>query len=191
MVSTFNKCENEELNNILLGRVYPKITKASIVKTINFNTKINLHEDNLFSYDLLNKCKRIGVVEKIWYNYISVPYSIVHQRPSIDKIETEILFANLFYQKKKLASNKLSNAINIRIILTLINICMYLRQKELSSYRKQVLNRIFNDPIFKEAIKNCSLKKYKNIPHKQKFLIYLMKMPKIVKEIILQIIFRY
>jgi glycosyltransferase involved in cell wall biosynthesis len=176
MLSTCWKTENKELDTVLLGRVYPKLCKAEIVKNVSFQNNLYMHEDNLFSYELFHKCRAVGVTDRIWYDYRNTEYSLVHQEANMESIEQEILFASAFAERKT-GDAVTDNAIDIRIALTLLNICSYLKKENFAGNRKRIMDKIFDNPNFTTALK-CNIKAYSGFTKKQRiFLLFLKNTP--------------
>ncbi len=189
MVSTHCKKTNSELGIIWTGRVISKICKADIIKKYRFQSDLWLHEDNLFSFDLISGCNRIGVVENIWYDVISNSYSATHQSVSINTVCQEIKFAHLFINKKGI-NEALDNAINIRVLLTIMNIFHYLLVDELVKERVVVINKVLNDNYIMSAINKCNFKGYVGFSAKIEFFKYIIncKLPINIKKRILNFI---
>lgn len=69
---------NKELGNMLLARVYPKLYKAELAKSVRFKEDIKMSEDNLYSFEILNRCHRVGITDACWYHYYQNEYSLTH-----------------------------------------------------------------------------------------------------------------
>ena len=67
---------NKELGNARTGRIYTRLYRRSSLEDLRFNTNIHMSEDTLFMIDLTLKLNRIGLVDKVWYNYLINDYSI-------------------------------------------------------------------------------------------------------------------
>ena len=68
--------KNKEIGDCPTGRIYTRLFKRNSINKIRFNTNIHMSEDTLFMIDFVNQAKRIGIVNKIWYNYYINKYSI-------------------------------------------------------------------------------------------------------------------
>ena len=67
---------NKEIGDCPTGRIYTRLYKRDSIKDLRFNTSIHMSEDTLFMIDYTNQIKRIGIVDKVWYNYYINDYSI-------------------------------------------------------------------------------------------------------------------
>ena len=67
---------NKEIGNAPTGRIYTRLYRRSSLEDLRFNTNIHMSEDTLFMIDLTLKLNRIGLVDKVWYNYLINDYSI-------------------------------------------------------------------------------------------------------------------
>ena len=67
---------NKELDSCPTGRIYTRLFKKDSIGSLRFNENINISEDTLFMIDYMKKVKRIGVIDKIWYDYYKNTYSI-------------------------------------------------------------------------------------------------------------------
>jgi glycosyltransferase involved in cell wall biosynthesis len=179
MLSTYCRTENEELQSALVGRVYSRLCRADVLRKASFETDVHLHEDNLFSYDLMIGCKRIGVVDTVWYNYISRTYSLVHQKAGMDSAEQEFLSAVLWQKRKEDGSKHIANAMDLRILQNFMNVCSCLSSRELRGEREKIIQRIFESIFFMEAWKTCSIKGYKDIPLKKRIFVQTGKFPSV------------
>ena len=76
LLSSKTNDSNKEINDAPVGRIYTRLFKRSCIGKLKFDTRIHMSEDTLFMIDLSYQVKRIGVVDKIWYNYYINDYSI-------------------------------------------------------------------------------------------------------------------
>jgi hypothetical protein len=67
---------NKEINNCPTGRIYTRIFKRNSINNLRFNTSIHMSEDTLFMIDYTKQANKIGIVDKVWYNYYINEYSI-------------------------------------------------------------------------------------------------------------------
>ena len=67
---------NKELGDSPTGRIYTRLFKRTSLNNLRFDTNIKMSEDTLFMIDYMKYVKRIGVVDKVWYNYYVNDYSI-------------------------------------------------------------------------------------------------------------------
>jgi len=67
---------NREINNCPTGRIYTRIFKRNSINKLRFNTCIHMSEDTLFMIDYTKQANKIGIVDKVWYNYHINEYSI-------------------------------------------------------------------------------------------------------------------
>ena len=69
---------NREIGDCPAGRIYTRLFRRSSLGNLRFNTKIRMSEDTLFMIDYAHQVKRIGIVDRIWYNYYINDYSVSH-----------------------------------------------------------------------------------------------------------------
>ena len=67
---------NKEIADCPTGRIYTRLFRRDSIGNLRFNTNIKISEDTLFMIDYAFKAKRIGIVDRIWYNYYINSYSI-------------------------------------------------------------------------------------------------------------------
>jgi len=67
---------NKEIGDCPTGRIYTRIFKKESLKHLRFNTNVHMSEDTLFMIDYMYYATKIGIVDKIWYNYYINEYSI-------------------------------------------------------------------------------------------------------------------
>ena len=67
---------NKEIGDTPTGRIYTRIFRRKSIGSLRFNEDISISEDTLFMIDYTMKNPKIGVVDKIWYNYYKNNYSI-------------------------------------------------------------------------------------------------------------------
>lgn len=68
--------KNKEIGDCPTGRIYTRLFKRDSIGKLRFNVNIHMSEDTLFMIDFVNQAKRIGITDKIWYNYYNNDYSI-------------------------------------------------------------------------------------------------------------------
>ena len=98
---------NKEIGNAPVGRIYTRLFNRDSIGSLRFNTNIHMSEDTLFMIDYTLQAKRIGVVDKVWYNYYINDYSI----SNATKKEKMINNINGFINEIEIRKNKESNEI--------------------------------------------------------------------------------
>ena len=76
LLSSKTNESNKEIGDCPTGRIYTRLFKRSSIGNLRFDTNIHMSEDTLFMIDYTYKVKRIGIVDRIWYNYYINDYSI-------------------------------------------------------------------------------------------------------------------
>ena len=76
LLSSKTNENNREIADCPIGRIYNRLFKKSSIGDLRFDTNIHMSEDTLFMIDYVKKAKRIGIVDKVWYNYYINDYSI-------------------------------------------------------------------------------------------------------------------
>lgn len=76
LLSSKTNDNNKEIGDCPTGRIYTRLFKRESISDLRFNTNIGMSEDTLFMIDYMKYTKRIGIVDKIWYNYFINEYSI-------------------------------------------------------------------------------------------------------------------
>ena len=167
-ISGHSQKKDEKLNNILLGRIYPKMYKKELLKDVIFDSELTMHEDNLFSINVLEKCKKIYITKNIWYNYYQNDYSITHIKYSDKLLMQELIFLDKIIKcMKKYDDCDIINSFKLRIINIEI---MYL---ERLIYSDKNLNKEINAVINNKKFNNVyglDYKKYKNIKSSKKII---------------------
>ena len=107
---------NKEIGDCPTGRIYTRLFKRTSIGNLRFDTNIHMSEDTLFMIDYTYKAKRIGIVDRIWYNYYINDYSISRGTKKEEMIENLNGFLNeIEYRKNNENNEKLKNAYNERI----------------------------------------------------------------------------
>lgn len=63
-------CNYMELNNVFFSGPVCKLFKKECIKNNRFVSSIKNGEDTLFNLDVIRLCKKIGIINEIWYYYI-------------------------------------------------------------------------------------------------------------------------
>lgn len=67
---------NKEIGDCPTGRIYTRVFKKVSINNLRFNSNVHMSEDTLFMIDYMKYVKRIGIIDKVWYNYYINEYSI-------------------------------------------------------------------------------------------------------------------
>ncbi len=67
---------NKEIGDCPTGRIYTRLFNRNSIDNLRFDTNIHMSEDTLFMIDYVSKVNKIGVIDKVWYNYYVNDYSI-------------------------------------------------------------------------------------------------------------------
>ena len=116
LISSKTNETNKEIADCPTGRIYTRLFRRNSLNSLKFNTKIHISEDTLFMIDYTYQVNRIGIVDKVWYNYYINDYSITHNHQD-DKIKTYIeeLLKVLEKRKNNEPKNSIKEAYQIRI----------------------------------------------------------------------------
>ena len=60
---------NKEIGDCPTGRIYTRLFKRDSLGNLKFDTNIHMSEDTLFMIDYTINANKIGIVDKVWYNY--------------------------------------------------------------------------------------------------------------------------
>ena len=107
---------NKEIGDCPTGRIYTRLYKRDSIKDLRFNTSIHMSEDTLFMIDYTNQIKRIGIVDKVWYNYYINDYSISNatkEEKMINNINGFI--EEIIKRRDKESNSRVIEAYNARI----------------------------------------------------------------------------
>lgn len=124
---------NSLLDGMLLGRVYAKMMRTSILKKIRFEEDVLVHEDNIFMFDVLNHAQNIIVVPQDWYHYYTNVFSITNKK-IVDRdkkksmASSEMKFVDYIYNRIKNNNTQKKNlfdAFSLRVVGTIINYIGY------------------------------------------------------------------
>ena len=82
-----------------------------------------MSEDNLYSFEIISKCHRIGITDECWYIYYQNEYSLTHHNDGIiEKRQAEQRdFAKEIEKIKASGNVKMENAYNIRLFHIFVN----------------------------------------------------------------------
>ncbi len=76
LLSSKTNESNKEIGDCPTGRIYTRLFKRTSIGNLRFDTNIHMSEDTLFMIDYVSKVNKIGVIDKVWYNYYVNDYSI-------------------------------------------------------------------------------------------------------------------
>lgn len=107
---------NKELENCPTGRIYTRLFKRTSLKGLKFNTNVFMSEDTLFMIDYMYRAKKIGVIDKLWYNYYINEYSISNGTKKEKLIKNINGFIDeIIIRRNKENNIRIKNAYNARI----------------------------------------------------------------------------
>ena len=114
---------NKEIGDCPTGRIYTRLFKRDSIGNLRFNTNIHISEDTLFMIDYTNRVSRIGIINKVWYNYYINDYSISNNTKKEKLINDINNFINEIEKRMNNESNiNLKKAYQQRIDKSLKNI---------------------------------------------------------------------
>jgi hypothetical protein len=105
LLSSKTNDSNKEIGDAPVGRIYTRLFKRKSIGSLRFNSNIHMSEDTLFMIDYSYQAQRIGVIDKVWYNYYKNNYSIT----SATKREEMINNTMDFIHEIELRMNKEQN----------------------------------------------------------------------------------
>lgn len=122
-LTAYPKQGNPEFDTALIARVYPKLYKTELAKSVSFPEDIRMSEDNLYSFAVFSKCKRFGLLDETWYIYYQNEYSLPHRNDGIieHRQKEQYDFARKVAQEKEAAPASLQNAYQIRLFHIFMN----------------------------------------------------------------------
>ena len=107
---------NKEIGDCPTGRIYTRLFKRSNLDDLRFDVNIKMSEDTLFMIDYMNYVNKIGVVDKVWYNYYINEYSISNGTKKDKLIKNIEGFINEITKRRDEESNlKIKNDYDERI----------------------------------------------------------------------------
>lgn len=156
--------DNKEISSAPVGRIYTRLYKKSVIHDIKFNSNIKMSEDTLFMIDCMSKVSRIGLVDKIWYNYYQNPYSISNNKEK-EKLARNILdFVKEIYKQSKNENNtEIRNAYYMRIFKATLEINRLLTVVGNNELKIEI-NKL---KYIKDSIVNLDISKYIDINEKE------------------------
>lgn len=116
LLSSKTNERNKEIGDCPTGRIYTRVFKRESIGKLRFSTDIKMSEDTLFMIDYISNVKRIGVTDKIWYNYYINEYSISNATKKEKMINNVQDFINEILKRYEKEENEvLKNAYQERI----------------------------------------------------------------------------
>ena len=108
--------KNKEIADCPTGRIYTRLFKRDSIRNLRFDTNIHMSEDTLFMIDYTYNAKRIGIVDKVWYNYYKNDYSISNATKKEKMINNiKIFIKQIEIRKENESKENLKNAYQDRI----------------------------------------------------------------------------
>ena len=105
LLSSKTNDDNKEINDCPVGRIYTRVFKRDSIGSLRFNTNIHMSEDTLFMIDYTYQVKKIGIIDKIWYNYYLNNYSLSNGPKTEKKINDIKDFIKEIEKRKELEKN--------------------------------------------------------------------------------------
>ena len=154
--------ENDEcLNKIMSTRAVAKIYKKDLLKNMIFSTDLKIHEDTLFSLEMIKKINSAFITNSIWYEYYQNDYSATHQGYNEVNLNQEIVFGEKVYKLKQFFKElNLYEAYKIRMFNIMTQYFKVLRKK--NGNKQTEVNLILCNKAFSD-VKNIDLSNYKYI----------------------------
>ncbi len=117
LLSSKTNEHNKEIGDCPTGRIYTRLYRRESLKDIRFNTNIHMSEDTLFMVDYAEAARRIGIIDKVWYNYYINDYSISNgtKRDKLIK-NIESFIKEIEKRKEQERKEIIRNAYEARII---------------------------------------------------------------------------
>ena len=104
LTSKTEEC-NKEIGDCPTGRIYTRLFRRDSIDNLRFNVNVHMSEDTLFMIDYINQANRIGIIDKVWYNYYINDYSI----SNATKVERMINNINEFINEITIRMNNEKN----------------------------------------------------------------------------------
>ena len=76
LLTTKTNEKNMEIGDCPVGRIYTRLFKRNSIGNLRFDVNIHMSEDTLFMIDYTLNANKIGIVDRVWYNYYINDYSI-------------------------------------------------------------------------------------------------------------------
>lgn len=179
-LSIENISAQEYLNKLLnvqngYGFVHMKLIKKDVIKGVRFNEKITVGEDALFNVELCKNLENIIIYNKPLYNYYFNPNSAVRKfdtnyaQKYISSMKTMKEYIENEYKDDKIINKNLQNYIAYHELLVCVNYCYHPQN---SGRGIELLKKINNIDIFKNAIKSCN---YTNLSVTRQISIFALK----------------
>ncbi len=86
--------DNKEIGDCPTGRIYTRLFKRSSLGNLKFDENVHMSEDTLFMIDYMMHASRIGIIDKVWYNYYKNDYSISSNTKTEVMIKNVTIFIN-------------------------------------------------------------------------------------------------
>lgn len=107
---------NKEIGDCPTGRIYTRLFKRESIGNLRFDINIHISEDTLFMIDYTKKVNKIGIVDRIWYNYYINDYSISNGQKNKRMISNiKDFIKEIEKRMKNEQKNNIKNAYQIRI----------------------------------------------------------------------------
>ncbi len=107
---------NKELGDCPTGRIYTRLFKRESIDNLRFNTNVHVSEDTLFMIDYTYQTDRIGIINKVWYNYYQNDYSVSNATNKEEMISNVNSFICEIEKRMNIESNEnLKKAYLLRI----------------------------------------------------------------------------
>ena len=165
--------ENKEIASAPVGRIYTRVFRREVIEDIKFNKHIRISEDTLFMIDCMSKVQKIGLVNKIWYDYYQNPYSITNTK-DLKKTAKNILdFIKEIDQRLQTEEDiEIKNAFRMRIFKATFEINRLLTITKDNSLKIEI-NKL---PCINENIRLLDIDDYINVNDEERFFYKMMNL---------------
>ena len=172
MLSGKKKNKDDIIGNCLSARIYPKLYKRNLLNDVSFDTELKMHEDNFFSYLILEKCNKVCVTNKIWYLYYQNDYSITHKKYSDELLNQELLFCRkMMNHKNEINDLKIIDGYKIKMLYSIENYLQMLRYCRKEKY-KSIKNLTKEE--FINTIDTINFSNYYDVSFKHKIILKIL-----------------
>lgn len=145
-----SKSNENFMGDTKIGYVFSKIYQTELVKNIMFDTEMKIHEDNIFSFNLLYNAHSIGIINRNFYVYWHNKNSLTRILPSVDNITQEIQYKNKILKLMKEMPQKYMHSWGIRIF-RIFNAIIW--DMLYVSMNRQEMERILESFLYEENVK--------------------------------------
>lgn len=164
-----------EINDCFMSGSVCKMFNSDLLKGIYFKTNLNTGEDIIFNLEILEKSKKIGIVNNIWYYYYIYTNSSTRKYNKDGNVNAISFLTELYKFKNKTNLSACNMRAFSQLEYVVMSYPMHPKSKFDFKEKNKMIKQIANDKFWKKLINNTSIKDIYGFRYKLILILYKLK----------------